>query len=287
MKGYSSLNWKPALLHAAPISLLVLGVFYYWFAVADRYGIFLYGHLGATPFDEVTSSRYWMSGLVAAGFVMIGYTVANWLLGRIAAWRHLTHSPPAWWQVWTLCAPPLAIGIPVITMTVNWPTLPLSIAAACVVATLIGLALALAPGSLAARRPLDLVGLVLDGAGLMPSLLLLRAIELPAKGLVSSHTAYLAAFGGTLAGVAWLGIMTGLRAWRHMSPPEAGKLFVSGLCLSYLLMPLVHHLIFTPSSYRYISTASNFFPRSIGAQLMSFLVASVLAVGITRLRRLR
>lgn len=161
----------------------------------------------------------------------------------------------------------------------------MSIATACVVATLIGLALALAPGLWAAQRPFDLVWLALDGMGLMPTLLLLRAIELPSKGLISVPVAYLVAMGGTLAGAAWLGIMTGLRAWRHRSPPEAGTLFVAGLCLSYLLMPLVHHLVFTPSSYRYISTASNFFPRTIGVQLMSFLVAAVLAVGITRLRQ--
>jgi len=273
------------LLHAVPTSLFILVLSYYWFAVVDRYAIFLYGQLGATPFDEVTSSRYWMSGLVAAGFVMLGYAVANWLLGRMAILRHLDYSPPAWWRVWILCAPPLVIGIPVITMAVNWPTLPLPNAIACVVATLIGLALALAPGSLAAQRPFDLVWLMLDGMGLMPSLLLLRAIELPSKGLTSVPVACLAALGGTLAGAVWLGVMTGLRAWRHKSPPEAGTLFVAGLCLSYLLMPLLHHLVFTPSSYRYISTASNFFPRSIGVQLMSFLVAAVLAIGITRLRR--
>jgi len=51
MKGCSFLDRKPALLHAVPISLFVLGLFYYWFDVADRYAIFLYGHLGATPFD--------------------------------------------------------------------------------------------------------------------------------------------------------------------------------------------------------------------------------------------
>jgi hypothetical protein len=279
-------SWKPALLYAVLISLFVLGLFYYWFAVADRYSIFLYGHLGATPFDEVTSSRYWMSGLVAAGFVMIGYAVMNWLLGRVAVLRHLGYSPPAWWLVWMLCAPPLVIGIPLITMTVNWPTLPLSNATACVVAALIGLALALAPGSLAAQQPLDLGWLVLDGVGLMPSLLLLRAIELPSRGLVSGPVAYLAALGGTLAGAIWLGVVTGLHAWRHKSPPETSTLFVAGLCLSYLLMPLVHHLVFTPWRYRYISTASNFFSRSIGVQLMSLFVAVVLAMGITRLRRL-
>ena len=77
--------WVPALLHAVPISLFVLGLFYYWFAVADRYAVFLYEHLGATPFDAATSSRYWMAGLVAAGAVMVIYVAVNWSIGRLSA----------------------------------------------------------------------------------------------------------------------------------------------------------------------------------------------------------
>jgi len=153
-----------------------------------------------------------------------------------------------------------------------------------VVVTLIGLALALAPGAWAAQRPLDLGWLVFDGVGLMPSLLLLRAIELPGRGLVSVPIACLAAFGGTFAGVAWLGIMTGLRLWRRKSLPGAGALFVAGVCLSYLLMPLVHHLLFAPPEYRYISTSSNFFAFNVGVQFLIFFVAAVLAIGIARLR---
>ena len=37
-------GWGPALAAAVPIVLFVLGLFYYWFAVADRYAIFFYGH---------------------------------------------------------------------------------------------------------------------------------------------------------------------------------------------------------------------------------------------------
>jgi len=276
---------KPVLLHAIPVSTFILGAFYYWFAVADRYAIFLYGHLNATPFDEVTNSRYWMSGLVACGSVMVAYALTNWCLGRIAALRHRDYRPPAWWRVWGLCAIPLAIGILAITTTFNSPTLPPSSATACAAATLMGLGLALAPGSWAAQRPSDLGWLTLDGMGLMPSLLLLRAIELPARGLVTVRTAYVVAIGGTVAGTVWLCMVTGLRLWRRKSWPEASSLFVTGLCLSYLLMPLVHHLLSTPPAYRYISTSSNFFGFSIGVQLMVFCVAAILALGITRLRQ--
>ncbi len=109
--------WRPALLHAAPICLFVLGIFYYWYAVADRYAIFLYNHMGATPFDSFTRGRYWMTGLVAAGAVLVLYTAVNWFVARIHGVWYRGYSPPAWWQVWLLCAVPLGAGIPAITMS--------------------------------------------------------------------------------------------------------------------------------------------------------------------------
>lgn len=265
--------------------MFVLGLFYYWFGVIDRYVIFLYGHLGATPFDERTVGRYWMSGLVASGFVMIGYTTVNWLLGRIAAFRHRDYRPPTWWHIWALCAVPLAIGIPLITMTLNSPTMPPSIAMACVLVTLIGLAFALTPGSWAAKRPSELVWLTFDGLGLMPILLNLHVIEMPATASVSTRTAYLVAFGSAFAGAVWLGIMTGLRRWRRKSLPGASSLFVAGICLSYLWMPLAHYLLLTPSEYHYISASSNFFPHDIRVQLLVLFVATILVIGFTRLRQ--
>jgi hypothetical protein len=283
-------GWGPALVAAVPTVLFVLGLFYYWFAVADRYAIFLYGHSApgiplAQPFDAMTRSRYWMAGLVAAGAVMVICTAVNWVLGRLANRRGQDCRPPAWWRVWVLCALPLIVGIPAITMTRNTPTLPLGLAAACVIATLVGLALALLPGEWAARRPVDLVWLACDGVGLMPILLLLRAIELPGRGVsVTMPVAVLMATGGLLAGIAWLGVMTALGAWRRKPTPTAGALLAAGLCLSYLLMPFVHHLLATPPGYRYISTASNFFAFSPVLQLVVFATAAGVAVVTTRLR---
>ena len=129
-------GWTSAALYAAPVSAAVLGLFYYWFAVADRYSVFLYEHLGATPFDATTSSRYWMCGLVAAGIVMLIYISVNWVLGRIARRRDEAYRPPSWHRVWLACAIPLIVGIPAITMTFNQPVLPLSLALACAMATL-------------------------------------------------------------------------------------------------------------------------------------------------------
>jgi hypothetical protein len=79
--------------------------------------------------------------------------------------------------------------------------------------------------------------------------------------------------------------MSMLRIWRHKETPGAGALLLAGLGLSYVLMPLVHHLLATPPAYRYISTASNFFAFNLGLQFLALIVAASLAVGATNGRR--
>lgn len=284
-------HWRLPLLEALFISAFILGLFYYWYGVADRYVVFLYGHVARNipstqPFDEITSSRYWIAGLVASGAVMVLYSAANWFRRQVAAWRGERFVPSVWWRAWVLAAIPVSVGIPAITMTVNSPTLPLALAVACVVATLLGLAVALWMGQWAGERPLDLMWLLADSVGLMPVLLLLRAMELPGRGVsLSKPLAWLLAVSCFLAGVAWLAAMSVLRIWRRKEMPSAGELLLGGLGLSYVLMPLVHYLVATPAAYRYITTASNFFAFDWRFQLVVLLVATGLAVAVTSVRR--
>jgi hypothetical protein len=129
------------------------------------------------------------------------------------------------------------------------------------------------------------VWLACDGLGLMPILLLLRSVELPGRGVsVTTPVAVLMAFGGMFAGITWLCVMTGLRAWQRRSTPPARALLAAGLCLSYLLMSLVHYLFATPPGYRYISAASNFFAFNLVLQIVVFAAAAGSSIGITRLR---
>jgi hypothetical protein len=279
-------RWRSALLHALPVMALVLYLFYHWFAIADRHIVFLYYHdMGplypdTSPFSAVTSSRYWMSGLVASGSVMMLYAAASWLLGRLAA----NYRSPAWWRVWALCAVPLLIGIPLITMTVNQPTLPLLNAAQTTLATLIGLALALMPGKMAAERPGDLVLLIFDGCALMLVLLNIIGIEEVDRWLANGRTWWLwMMVVGSVSGVVWLLIMTGLRAWWRTSIPSAAALFTAGLCVAYPLTILIHYVSFT-DGYYYISDMDNFFARNIVLQIMTWLIIAALALGVTRLR---
>lgn len=286
----TSRNWRP-FIDAAAIVILVLGLYYYWFAVADRYAIFLYGHSATgieltQPFDALTSSRYWMAGLVTAGVVMVLYVAANWIGGRVAARRGASFGTPDWWRVWALCALPLAVGIPAITMTVNNPTLPFSLAAASTAAALAGLALALLPGRWAAERPTDLVWLALDGMALIPALVLLRAIELPGRGLsVSPAVAWFVAIGGVIGGAAWLALLSVLRRWGDQESPGAAAIFLAGVGLSYVLMPLTHYLTAGPPGLRYITNSANFFATNLWLQLLAFAVAAGLAFAAVWFRR--
>ena len=215
---------------------------------------------------------------------MLLNTLANWFLGRLAAVRYKRFSSPASWRVWLLCLIPLAIAIPYITMSLNQPTLPLRNALACFVATVIGLALALSPSSLASQSPKELTWLVFGGIGLVPCLLLSRAIELPAKGLASVQTAFLLAIGSLVAGSIWMVIVAWVRVKSKKPPIRAMSLFMAGLCLSYLLLPLLHYLLLVPPKFRYISASTNFFAFSMIGQIVVFLVAAALAVGSAELQ---
>ena len=280
-------TWWPSLLVALPVTAIVLCLYYYWFAVADRYIVFLYYHnMGplvpdTTPFSAETGSRYWMAGLVAGGAVMMLYSALSWLMGRVVR----NYRTPAWRRVWAMCALPLLIGIPVITMTTNQPTLPLLNAAQTTLAALIGLALALMPAKMAAERPGALLLLASDGWVVMLLMVSAAMFERLKPWLASGGVLYVQMMVvGLIAGVVWLLIMTGLRAWRRTSIPSVAELFSAGLCEAYLLMPLLHHVSFT-DGYYYISSKSNFFASTVVAQIAAWLLVVAIAVGVTRLRR--
>ncbi len=286
----NSTGWRRPFIEATAIVVLVLSLYTYWFAQADRYVIFLYGHTapGITltePFDVMTSSRYWMAGLVAAGVVMLLYTGVNWIGGRVAARSGSSFGTPPWWRVWLLSAPGLIAGIPAITMTANAPVLPLPLAAASAAAALAGLALALLPGRWAADRPDDLLWLMLDGMGLIPTLVFLRAIELPGRGLsVSPAVAWFFAIGAIIGGALWLALLSVLRRWGERPSPSAPAIFLAGLGLSYTLMPLTHYLTAGPPGFRYITNSANFFAVSPLLQLLAFAAAAGLAYAAVRFR---
>jgi hypothetical protein len=268
------------------IILSAAGLFGYWFAIADRYRVFLYFHdMGrlvpdTTPFSRVTASRYWMSALVWAGALMILYAGANWLAGRLSS----SYQPPAWWQLWLISFAPISFIIVLITMTTNQPVLPAEHTARVVLVALVGLALALAPGRTAATRPVSLLLLAGDGLALMLFLTATLGIERLGQFSASNRAYTIAiAFAGVASGLAVLAILSAMRLWQRWLMPRRGELLVAALCVAYLLLPLVHHLGFTDGIF-YISDADNFFARNLAGQLGIWLALLLLVSLTTGLR---
>ncbi len=283
------------LLFAVPIVALVMYLFYTWFAVLDRYFIFLYFHnMGAgfdtTPFGWVTASRYWMSGLVASGAVMVPYIAVNFVLGRVVK----TFRAPAWWRLWILCAIPLLIAISAIVMTVNDPVLPLSNAAQVTAVTLIGLALAVMLGQVAAKRPLAYILLMIDGFALACLLSSLVRFEYYPRWLARGNTGVIYRHLAVVTvGIVLLIIMTAFYYfWRRAAIPSALAWFIAGLDIVYLFLPLYHHLCWCkdygswtdPDYFAYIPDADNYFARSALFQIGVWIAVALIALGLTRLR---
>jgi hypothetical protein len=279
-------GWPAALLFAMAISALYLYLFYHWFAVADRYNLFLYYHNmrplvpDTSPFSYVTASRYWMAGLVAGGVVLILHTGVSWLLGRLLSGFH----SPKWQRVWLLTAVPLMLAIPVITMTANEPTLPAGLALWVTLVTLIGLALALLPGRLAAEWPSELALLTIDGLGLMLIITSMVGLERAGGWLERGSTQYvLGMIIVSAAGLILLGACTAIRFWLHRPGTGASPILLAGLIGAYLILPLLHHISFS-DGYYYITDADNFLARSLFLQAGIWLLAAGLAIAFFRLR---
>lgn len=257
------------LLHALPVTFGVLALFFYWFALANRTVLFLYDHdMGPLfpdtgPFSLVTRSRYWMTGLVAAGMVLVLYTMAALLWGRVRQ----GYRPPPWRRVWLCCAVPLAVGIPLVTLTLNAPAPPVADALLTTAVALAGLAFALTPAGVAVAAPARFGWLTLAGLGvaaLVQSLTLLeQAAALAQRG---SRYGYFVVAAGLLTGVAILAGGALARRWRRQAALPISAQLAAGVCWGYLLLPAAHYLFFTDGWF-YITTADNFFPHSWGLLL--------------------
>ena len=287
--------WQVELLFAVPIVAFVIHLFYTWFAVLDRYLIFLYFHdmgpgFDTTPFGWVTASRYWMSGLVASGAVMVPYIAINFVLGRVVR----TFRAPEWWRLWILCAIPLLIAIPAIVMTVNDPVLPLTNAAQVTAVTLIGLALAVMLGQVAAESPVAYILLMINGfalACLLSSLIRFESfpswLARGSTGVIYRHLAVVT------VGIVLLIITTAFYYWwQRTEIPNAVAWFVAGLDITYLLLPLYHHLCWCkdygswtdPDYFAYIPDADNYFAHSALLQIGVWIAVALIALGLARSR---
>ena len=280
----ASRGW-PAVAHGLTAAAFMLGPLAWWFVMADRSAVFLYGHLGAGPFDSITAGRHVMAPAVAGGALLLVYAAANWVCGRLVpAWQ-----PPGWLASWLVAVPFIVCGVPAITMILGDPPLPASLACQSTAMALAGAALALGPGKSAARDPGALIWLALRGAAVAPVLVLFKALELPARlNSVSPGVALTVALSSLAASLVGLIVLGAASAARGRPVPLAAATYVSGLAVAYLLLPLAHHLLATPPAYRYITASGNFFaaePILQAAVLLPDAAVSIAASRVTRITK--
>lgn len=278
---------RRSLFHGLPVAFLVLGLLTYWFGFANRSIVFLYDHdMGlplteTAPFGRVTASRYWMAGLVASGFVLVLYIGLNWLAGRLRA----NYLPPPWSVVWLVCLPIFLVAIPLITMGLHMPVLPWYLAAAVTLAAIVGVALALLPGELAARRPWDLLWLAADGWGLALLLLMLAQLDDLGRWLSDGMDWRVSlSLGISIAAIIWLLMLTAARYFIGVTVGDFWSLAASGICVAYLFLPLLHYLVGT-DGYFYITDSDNFLAGSLLMQLIAWLLYALVIWALLGFRR--
>jgi hypothetical protein len=267
-----------SLLHGLPLAALVLALLVYWFGIADRYIVFLYNHgmpplyPDTSPFSRITASRYWMAGLVASGAVLVLYSAFTWFAGRMRK----GYLPPPWYDVWLVCGPLFLFLIPAITMGMGAPPLPWSNAGAVTLAALLGVALALVPGKMAAERPSNLLWLAADGWGLALILITLAQLDDIGRWL-SGGIDWRVILSLVILGLGagWLLLLTAVRAWRGVFVGDFVSLALAAACVTYLFLPLLHH-VFGSDGYFYISDSDNFFAGSVAMQLIAWGITAVI-----------
>lgn len=268
-----------ALVGAASVAVVVIALFTLWFVLLDRRFIFLYEHLGATPFDRSTASRYWMAGLVASGIVLIGYAAVGLVLR--AAWQG--YAPPDWRRIWGYALLAIAPLLLVVLLAFGTPSLPLLLALIVLLVLAAGLSLALYAATEIVLSPKTALWAWVDGFALGPVLLLLPLLVEFAFRRETTTVLFFAPL-LPIAGLAWLGVMTFIYRRFGQPYPATSVVMLAGYVSAYLLLPVVHYLISRPGYIRYISNSGNFFAGRLWLQIVTLFVAAAVVWGAGMLR---
>ncbi len=260
------MRFKKEIIISILITIISLGVYLYLFDYADRRIVFLYEHIGLKPFDRMTTGRYWMTGFVLSGFLTFLYLIAQ-LISRFIIKMEKIY----WVTIIKLSWIPLILGIVIITMTLGEPKMTLSIAISSATALMIGFSVA---DDLIMNFKSTITYLI-TGLGLVPFLVLFRALELPGKGILTLNISILVVVISIVCGFLWLLIANRLFI-KHKAPLI--KVIKGILAISYLGLPVFHYLIATPKGIPYITSSDNFFADNIVLRITNWILLILIVV---------
>lgn len=249
--------------------LISLGVYTYLFIYADRKVVFLYSHLGSTPFDAMTSGRYWMAGFVLSGFLTLFYLIIKLMMKLLFPNTH-----PRWKTIVQLSFLPLFLGILIITMNFGEPHLTFSLALSSAATLIIGLIIGFSVVDDLILHFQSTKNYLITGFGLMPFLSLFRTLELPAKGILSWSTSILVTIFSMIGGLLW--VFTAYLLIEKNKPPLI-KVLTGTLAITYVALPVLHYLLATPEGIPYITTSGNVFAQDMVLRISTWIVLILLA----------
>lgn len=272
-------------IQAIAISSIIITVYYFWFAIADRSYLFLYGHFGWGPFHTMTAGRYWMTGFVLSAFITIIYALFNLIILKTFSVLGRTYKIPSWIHIWLICQPVIATGILIITMNLNSPVMPLDITIMCILAMSAGLAVGFYNSEILMTDAKRFFVISLNGLGLVPVLLLIRVLELPSREIMSVTNAIAICAGSIIFSLLWLIIVSIIFIRKKINSIKSYEILLSGFLISYLLLPIMHYLFATPPGRPYITASDNFFPDSFYLKIGTWIIAAILAFAAVEFRK--
>lgn len=237
-----------------------------------------------TPFDLFTTSRHWMTGLVVSGIVLIAYTIVNLFIKR----SRRGHQLQDWQIIWKYSCLILALPLLGILTFMGKPSMPVLLSLWIIIILFTGLRLALYTSNFIVTNFRQSIWLFFDGLALAPILTVLSpsiAYGLRRSSLQGIFIIILPLVVIGL-GLFWFWIMTILLKRFRQPYPSLVNTFLSGLTMSYLLLPLLHYVGSRPGYVRYITNSENFIPNNFWLQILAFLVATGMIWLVGRWRKL-
>lgn len=268
---------KGEILISILVTVISLGIYFYLFGCADRKIVFLYEHLGLTPFDRMTRGRYWMTGLVLSGFMTILYLITRLIL-------RFTIKPEkiSWEKIVKFSLIPLIIGVVLIIMTLGEPKLTFLIAISSVLALIIGISIGFSVIDDLIKDYRPTIIYLIFGLGLVPFLLLFRALELPEKGILAMNTSILVIVISIVGGFFWL--LISYRIFKH-NRPRLTNVIKGTLAIGYIGLPLLHYLIATPKGIPYITASENFFAENMILRITNWILLILIVFSVDKLSK--
>ncbi len=261
---------KKSIISALSITVFLLLLYYFWYMIADREILFLYWHLGYEPFSEQTIGRYFMSGLVASGFLFWGYTIIQCMVKK----RYAKYKLPQWSTVWEYTIYISAIPLFIILNILGNPPIPLMISIGVLGFLYIGVGIVLWSSDTILKNVKKSMRTITQSITIVPLFILPLYLTYHLKknpGNIFNITLPTVLFfiGSLLFSLAIQYILKRLK--KQTGTPN--EIFFFALLLFYIFLPLVHYIFMGPTLFSYITDSSNFFSNNVFIQGISFFSA--------------